>query len=253
MEQTNGALAEMEAPFAAHPRRYVVSVPKWTNLEGHTMIEMKDLIPISISIVAMIVSSVSLYLSRIRPGELYLTAGEHITIAHELEGSVNCMLPVNFANAGSKHLTVDRVALLIQKSGNPEGYLLEPVWYLGIGESGQWKRDSAAVPITAFGGENVTKQIQFCSSLDNPKEFQMTKEGTYDLTLLAWLHGSTQPSMSDFFSLALTEKDVAKLCTYIQEKSLLTVMLKQSKWRNWDAHSLKAIEVDGIKKHLALL
>jgi len=213
------------------------------------MIEMKDLIPIVISIVALLGSIISLYVTRFRPGELHLAAGEHVTIGHVPEGPLTFVLPVNFANAGSKHLTVDRVALLIQHSGSPEGYLLEPAYYLALAESGQFKRDSLAVPVTVFGGENVTKQIQFASSIERPNEFQMTKDGTYDLTLLAWLHGSTKPGASDSFSLVVSEADVAKLVSYIEEKTYLTVMLKQSKWRSWDAHYCKANEVEGIVEH----
>ncbi|MDO8282231.1 MAG: hypothetical protein Q7U10_06350 [Thermodesulfovibrionia bacterium] len=217
------------------------------------MIEMKDLVPIVISIVALLGSIISLYVSKFRMGELHLTAGEHTAISHDLEGPVSFILAVNFANAGSKHLTVDRVALLIQHSGSPEGYLLEPAYYLAFGESGELIRDSLAVPITVFGGENVTKQVQFSSSIERPFEYQMTKDGTYDLTLLAWLHGSTKPSMSDCFSLVVEEAHVAKLLSYIKEKKNLTVMLKQSKWRNWDAHSCKANEVEGIIEHATSL
>lgn len=217
------------------------------------MLEMKDLIPIAISIVALLGSIISLYMSRFRPGKLHLTAGEQVTIGHVPEGPVTFVLPVNFANAGSKHITVDRVALLIQHRGNPEGYLLEPAYYLALAESGQFKRDSLAVPVTVFGGENITKQVQFASSIERPKEFQMTKEDTYDLTLLAWLHGSTNPNISDCFSLVVSEADVANLAIYIKEKTFLTVMLKQSKWRNWDAHYCKANEVAGIIKHATSL
>lgn len=217
------------------------------------MIEMKVLIPVAMSIVALFVSIISLYVSKFRMGKLHLTAGEHIAIGHDLEGPVTLVMAVNFANAGSRHLTVDRVALLIQHRGSPEGYLLEPAYYLAFGESGEFKRDSLAVPITVFGGENVTKQVQFASSTERPVEFQMTKDDTYDFTLLAWLHGSIQPSMSDSFSLVVSEAHVAQLLNYIEEKSLLTVMLKQSKWRNWDAHHCKANEIEGIKEHATSL
>ncbi|MBI3898777.1 MAG: hypothetical protein HY308_10835 [Gammaproteobacteria bacterium] len=213
------------------------------------MIEMKDLVPITISIVALFGSIFSLYLSKFRPGKLHLTAGEHINIGHVHQGSATFVLAVNFANAGSQHLTVDRVALLIQYGGSPEGYLLEPNFYLAFADSGEFKRDSMAVPITVFGGENVTKQVQFGSSAERPIEFQMTKNGTYVVTLLAWLHGSNQPSMSESFSLVVSETHVATLATYINEKTFRTVMLTQSKWRNWDAHYCKANEVEGIVEH----
>ena len=224
------------------------------------MIEMKVLIPIAVSLVALLISIISLYVSKFRLGELHLTAGEHIAIGHVLEGPVTFVLPVNFANAGSKHLTIDRVALLIQHSGSPEGYLLEPNYYLlepnyylTFAESGEFKRDSLAVPITVFGGENVTKQVQFASSTERPVEFQMTKDGTYDVTLLAWLHGSTKPSMSDSFSLVVSEAHATQMVNYIKEKTFLTVMLKQSKWRSWDAHYCKSNKIEGIIEHVTSL
>lgn len=212
------------------------------------MIELKDLIPIAISIVAFVASIISLYVSKLRPGKLHLAAGEHIAISHQPEGSATFILPVNLANAGSKHLTVDRVALLIQHSGSPEGYLLAPAFYLTLAESGDFKYDSLSVPITIFGGENVTKQVMFGSSTERPIEFQMTKAGSYDLTLLAWLHGSTKPCMSDSFSLEVSEAHVATLADYIREKKTFSVKLPQSKWRAWDAHYCKAHEVEDIKR-----
>lgn len=218
------------------------------------MIEMKVLIPIAISIVAMLVSIVSLYVSRLRPGELHLAAGEHTFISHEpegiAEGCVRFILPVNVANAGSKHLTVDRVALLIQHRGNPEGYLLEPTFYLVLGESGDFKYNSPSIPITVFGGENVTMQVMFGSSTERPTEFQMTKADTYDLTLLAWLHGSIKPSVSDFFSLVVSEAHAVTLANHIKEKKPFSLKIPQSKWRSWDAHFCKATEVEDIKKAL---
>ena len=136
------------------------------------MIEMKVLIPIAISIAALVASIISLYVSKLRPGKLHLAAGEHIAISHQPEGSATFILPVNIANAGSSHLTVDRVALLIQHRGNPEGYLLEPTFYLVLGESGDFKYNSPSIPITVFGGENVTMQVMFGSSTERPTEFQ---------------------------------------------------------------------------------
>lgn len=208
-------------------------------------------IPIAISIVALLVSIISLYILKLRPGELHLTAGEHIAISHEptgdAEGCVKFILPVNVVNAGSKHLTVDRVSLMIQQSGNPEGYLLAPAFYLTLAESGVFEYDSLSVPITTFGGENVTKQVMFASSIERPIEFQMTKSGTYDLTLLAWLNGSTKPCISDIFSIVLSEAHAKTLAKHIEEKKPNSVKLPQSKWRSWDAHHLKAVEVENIK------
>jgi hypothetical protein len=48
--------------------------------------KMTIYIPIAISMVALIVSIISLYMSNIRPGRLYLTAGEYNFISYELEG-----------------------------------------------------------------------------------------------------------------------------------------------------------------------
>lgn len=210
--------------------------------------ELKVILPIVISLVALLVSIVSLYVSTLRPGALHVTAGEHIAISHQPDGSAGFILPVNVANAGSKHLTVDRVALLIQQSGDPEGYLLEPSFYLALAESGDFKYDSLSVPITVFGGENVTKQVMFISSTERAAEFQMTRAGFYDVTLLAWLHGSSKPRVSDSFSIVVSEANVATLLNYIKEKKSFSVKLPQSKWRAWDAHRCKATEVEDIKK-----
>jgi hypothetical protein len=158
-------------------------------------------------------------------------------------------LAANVANAGSKHLTIDRFGLLIQRRGDAEGYLLEPSFYIALGLDGNLHYDSLPVPVTVFGGENSTKQVMFGSSLERPTEFQLTKADAYDLTLLAWLHGEIRPSVADSFSIVVSEANATTLANSIKEKKPGSVKIPQSKWRSWGAHHLTENDVKELRRH----
>jgi hypothetical protein len=205
------------------------------------MTGLKVLTPVAISLLALVVSFSSLYLSWLHPAELQVVAGEHVTIKHQDGGTFVLTLPVNLANAGSRLVTVDRLAMLIQSADSPEGYLLEPLYYLRIIENTStgpsFAVDSLPVPITISGRENVTKQVGFCSSYDRPTEFKLTRAGTYALTLLAWARGSAKPRAYDRFAIVVSEANVASIAK--QD----AIKLPQSRWRSWSAHHLTAVEV----------
>ena len=203
-------------------------------------------LPIVVSAIAIIISFYSLYMSHIKPAEIDLVAGEHININYFIEGNFALTLPVSFTNNGASIAIIRRVALLIQEPGKKEGYLFEPLFYQRIDEQGNFIHDSMPVPIAVPARDSVTKQIVFRSSLDRPNEFILEKEGKYQVTLLGWIAGSVEPELGDFFSIELTDANIATLNERREQKSTSTIRIRQSKWRKWSAHHLTEFEVDAL-------
>ena len=151
------------------------------------MIERKVLIPIVISCFSLAISFMTFYLSHLRSAHIQIDSGEYIDIYYFTLDTLGITLQISIVNHGAQLATIRKLALLIQSPGSSEGYLLEPRWYQRIDQDGNFLYDSLPVPIAVASRQNVTKQVLFRSSLDRPKEFQLTKPGVYNMTVLGWI------------------------------------------------------------------
>lgn len=203
------------------------------------------LIPIIISILALLVSIVTLYLSLLRPAKIRIVAGESIHLFYFEEGNFGITLPVSFVNQGARIGTVSRVALLIQKHGNNEGYLLEPYAYQRLDANQRFQHESIAAPISIPSKSDISKQILFKSAIARPDEYQINA-GKYNLTLFGWTEGSIKPNITDTFSLEVSNPNAQRLEKWHDQKLTYTVCVPQSKWRKWAAHHLTEIEVSTL-------
>jgi len=201
------------------------------------------------STLALIVSVLTLYLTFLSPAHLSIMAGDLVYLSHFSDkGNFSIITPVSLTNAGSKFITVERFALLIQKPNSKEGYLLEPFSFQKLDDKGNFVADSMSAPVSIVGRSVITKGILFRSSVERPREFQITEPGTYELTLLAWVGDSTEPRATDSFTLVLSKEDVRNLNDYLQQHKGTTVRLPQSKWRKWAAHHLTDFEVNALRQ-----
>ncbi len=207
-----------------------------------------NILAIVISVIALLVSFITLYLTHLKAARIAIIAGEHLNIGHYIEGNLNITLPITFVNYGAKTATVKRVALLIQKSGNSEGYLLEPYFYQKVGDSGEFQNESQPTPIGVSGKQNITKQVLFRSSEERPFEFQLIKEGSYTFTLLGWVDTSEIPDISDTFNLEIEPEIATKLELELGKKTASTIRIPQATWRNWTSQKLKQYQVKGLLK-----
>lgn len=212
------------------------------------MMEAKVLIPVVVSVVALIVSGAALYYSQLQGAVVSIVVGEHVNIHHFEEGNSSVSLPISFGNNGATIATVHRVALLVRRPGSNEGYLLEPLNYQKMDENGDFQHDTQAMPIALPGRSATAKQVRFRSSLERPTEFQFIKPGTYDMTVLAWLENSVEPQRKSTFSLVISDEDATTLAERLKKKSPTTVRIGQSQWRKWSAHKLTEVEVAALGK-----
>jgi hypothetical protein len=218
---------------------------KWLN-----MIELKTLIPIVISSLALIVSFTTLYMTKIAPGKVRSIAGEHINIFYLKEGNIGVTLPVSFSNIGAKTVNIQRVALLFQSQNDKKSYLFEPVFYERLTEHGGFVPESQAAPIIIPTGKTVTKQVLFRSSIERQNEFQV-RAVTYKLTLLVWIAGSVKPERTDSFYITLSDENIKFILEQYQlvkdNKPNVSFRTLQSKWRKWTAHYLTEDEVKDLQ------
>ena len=204
-------------------------------------------IPIAISLLAFFSSVLALYFAQLRPAKLQIVAGEHLNIGYYDEGNLNITLPISFVNEGARSSTIRRVALLIQRPGSQEGYLLEPLFYQRINEKGDFLHESMPVPVTVAAKQSIVKQVLFRSSFERPGEFQLVDAGTYNLKLIGWTEDSIEPRVSDSFSIILSDNTVTSLKQCRANKKSATERIPQSTWRKWAAHHLTEVEVKALR------
>jgi len=201
--------------------------------------EVKILIPIILSCLALGMSILTVYFSLLQPAALRVIAGEHINLSTFKEGNCAVNLPVRIA-------IIRRLALLVQRSGSAEGYLLEPVFYEHVDDDGNFKHESQATPIAVIGRSTDTKQILFRSSLERPEEFRFAEAGSYQMTILGWLKGKPEPQVTDTFTVTISNATLADLERYRAEKSTSSVRLQQSEWQRWSAQKITQADVSNL-------
>lgn len=207
---------------------------------------MKVVVPIAISCFSLVVSAIALYFSQFTRAEIDVVAGEWINVYHFGEGNCGITLSISVANRGAQLATVRRFGLLINAANSKQGYLMEPIFYQKIDEKGDFLHDSQPVPVAIPGRSTETRQVLFRSSLEKPEEFQFTKAGTWQITVLAWIKDSVEPQGAAFFSLDVSDDDAETLKKRRNEKVTTTVRLRQSEWHKWGAHGLTEVEVAAL-------
>jgi len=166
---------------------------------------VKDWLPLVISVAALVVSFVNLYITNFRPARVRAKAGEYVDLGLLREGNFYASVPIAFSNDGSRSSIITKVALLVVGGQGRESYLFEPVDYQRLGEDFLYVPESAPAPITLKGGDNVVKQVRFRSPLGMPAPLQVYGPGRHDLALLAWLDDADDPVVLERFSVKLPE------------------------------------------------
>jgi hypothetical protein len=210
--------------------------------------ESKLVVTSVLSVLALGISSLTLYFARFKRANLSVLAGEYLNLSYFREGNCGITLSVNIANAGARLVTVRRLGLLVQEPGSGAGYLLEPLYYQGLNDSGDFVHESQPVPIPVEGYGSETRQVLFRSSFERPAEFRFRRAGVYRVTVLVWLDPSGPPHTADDFTVALSEAEVAILETRRETGDTNTWRVRQAEWRLWGAHHLAEADVAALRR-----
>jgi len=211
------------------------------NLRGKPILRV--LFPIVISILALAVSFVALYLSQLRPAHITIFAGEKINIIHFREGNYGFSITVGFSNNGAQSATFERFEVIIHFPKG-EKHLLEASYYLkppfDINKPESW--ESEPVPVTIASKETVTKKIVFRSSISSGSDFKIDEPGKYEIELIGWIIGSLRPKHFHSLSINLSDDNIVDL-----KKSEALLSITASKWEDWGPRRLTEAEYGKIQ------
>jgi hypothetical protein len=207
----------------------------------------REALVLVLSIFSFSISLIALYKTQFSSARMRIFAGEHLNVGHFKEGNFQITLPVVLVNSGIKTGVIRRVGLLIQIQASGAGYLLEPYFYQKIDEAGNFQNESQPAPIAIGGKQNLTKQIQFRSSLERATEFRLLDPGSYSLKLLGWTDSSRGPDLLDSLSFTISPKSAAQLQSDFEQLNGKTTRVSQEDWIDWQARTLTEREIKALR------
>lgn len=202
-----------------------------------------------LSILAIIISCYSLYITRLKPSKITIETGENIYIHYFKKGNVGVTLPVSFTNSGAVFKTIKNLALVIQLPGNSTHYQCEFLRTTKLDEKGNIIADSTG-PIAIPPFTTITRGVIFRSSSD-PNDFYINKYGNYSMFLVGCVENLQQPEVMDSFSIYISDKQLAELKKCRKTGSISAIRFRQTKWKNWRAHYLSDIEIEALHKNIS--
>lgn len=194
---------------------------------------LKERLSIVISVLAIGISSLSFYLTVLRPPEPRILARSSIYIFHDVTGRASVAMSVSMSNNGARLAVVERLGLLVRRAGAKEGYLLAPYAFQRINERGEPQDESMAGAVTIPGRSETRKQLLFKASQDDD-HFSITSQGEYKFTVLAWLAGRIPPVLADSFEVGLSELDANELSHWYQLGITNSLVVERLQWKGWE-------------------
>ena len=205
------------------------------------MKSLKERLSIIISVLAFCISSVSFYLTVLRPAEPQIIAGSSVYIFHDVEGRASVALSLSMANNGARPAVVERLGLLIRRPGEKNGYLLTPSAFEKINENGEPQDESMVGAVVIPGRSETRKQLLFKASQQDDN-FSITSRGDYRMTVLAWLAGKASPLVMDTLDFQLSEIDAAQLSHRLELNVPNSVVVERLQWKAWQPGFLENVD-----------
>jgi hypothetical protein len=199
------------------------------------MKRFKDLLTITMSGVAFVVSLLSFYLTVLRSADPEIRAGSPIYLFHDVSMTASVAMPVSVSNAGARLSTVERFALVVKPDTSREGYMFAPYTFQKLNEKGEPEDESMTSPIVIPGGSQTTKQVLFKASQDPNDNFALVAQGRYELTLFAWFPGRDTPRIVDKFEIDINQLQADNLSRWRDLQVTNTVVAEQLRWKDWQA------------------
>lgn len=193
---------------------------------------LKERLSIIISVLAFGISSISFYVSVLRPGEPHIIGGSSVYIFHDVTGRASVAMPLSLSNNGARLAVIERLALLVRHPQHRNEYLLAPYAFQRINEKGEPQDESMAGSIVIPGRSQITRQILFKASQIDDK-FSLTTSGRYGFTLLAFLAGEPSPVVADTFDLSLSELDADQLSHWYALGVTNSLLVERQQWKQW--------------------
>jgi hypothetical protein len=206
-----------------------------------------NIAPIALSLIAIVVSMVTLILSQLLPAKILVYPGEFAYIGTGTDNRLMVNLYLTFANNGAKPGVVRKVAFLIQPPGKSDGYLLQAAYFNRLDEKGNYTGDSPTGPIAVEGHQTASRQIRFISAMDKPGDYlPLLVRGEYRATVLVWTANDTQPTTTALFPFVLSDRNLEELSAQRLGERQVTIEILQKQFQDWNARALNQQEMRNL-------
>jgi hypothetical protein len=207
---------------------------------------IKSWIPIIISITAVIVSLIALYLSSLSPASLEILAGETIQIYHdhEEENELLIDIPIVFSNRGAQSGIVISMGLVIRNPTNGESILLKGD-RLKEYEKGIWEYQTLYSPIAIPGDSQIVQVVNFNGESTSNRWIPMPI--TYDFYLIGWTRAADRPDIHYGFQFTFNEENIKKINLNLDASKRDGEWIRRARFGS-DARLLSPIEFNQLVK-----
>ncbi len=168
---------------------------------------IKSLVPIIVSITAVIISAVTFYVGTLRPADLTLLSGETLQIYHQ-RGELRIDIPVVLVNKGSKPGVVLSMGVVIKNPTNEKVILAKWEGFKEV-ENNIWEFRAYDFPIVISGKSEIVEMVNF-SGGETGKNW-IPEPVTYDFYLVGWTRVHDQPDLLYKFQVTFPEESIKKI------------------------------------------
>jgi hypothetical protein len=214
-------------------------------------IDLIKVTPILISSVALLLSCLTYYATRLKEARIRLFPGEQIRFINGSNENGKCKLqiivPCVVDNIGAKTGILHKSALLITDKIKHSDYLCEWAFFMKyVNEKDILENEDLAIPISLQGGQSTTKFIKFdgADACDN----WTPNETSYEFKLLGWTKPQNDPDICYKFTLIFDGQDVSKICNLKQVTETTEIIVKRKELGEWKTRKLSANESNHINE-----
>jgi hypothetical protein len=174
---------------------------------------------ITISVVALVVSSLTSYNNSLKPFELSVRVSPQMQI--QFKGNLGLYMDVDFFNKSPKNGLITELALVLYKiTAAEDKYLLEMNSFRVLDTNGIYRPSQEELPIFLVPWQRSSRTISFI--YDIPNEQFPVSMGTYECELLVWIDDEYVPKYREKLRFELTA-DILNVYLARREKQSTTL------------------------------
>lgn len=214
-----------------------------TCLKETTWSRFRNITPIGVSLIAMVISLFSLFLSQLQPDRIKVYPGELAYLRNLEDNILSFNLFLSFTNGGARPGVVRKIAVLLIPPDKSDGYILQAAFFDQLDSEGNFFRESVVGPIAVDGHQTVSRQVRFISARENPGDYiPLLVQGEYQAIILLWTSTDSQPTITVQYPFMLSDRDLEELQLQREGKLNQSVELSLRQFDQWKAGTINEQE-----------
>jgi len=208
---------------------------------------MNTWVSFSISIVAIVISGLTLYYKFLRGPKLIIRAAEKIGLWHG-HGDFLMDIPTTITNEGARAGYIYQMGLIIENYHNvEERFFLKWDMFLRLDFSkNSWDPYEMASLISAPGNTTIFKYVKFGS--DGSMKNWLPSPGKYVVHILGWSRKGDTPDLFDKFELNTDSQLSNSLRQNMEADNFVTTYYTRTDWGKWIPKKLSSVEFNNLTK-----